>query len=117
MVVSPAGELIVGESYASCLTAFTIEPGGGLSGRRTLARVEGSAPDGLCLDGDAVWFAEVPGRRCVRVAPDGTVDRVVDAPDGCFSCVIGDGTLFALTAQWGPRGLGAGTGKVLAITL
>jgi sugar lactone lactonase YvrE len=117
MVVTAAGELVVGESYGSCLTAFTIEPDGGLTGRRTLARLEGSAPDGLCVDGDAVWFAEVPGRRCVRVTADGAVDRVVEAEDGCFSCVVGDGTLFALTAQYGPRGIAPGTGKVLAISL
>lgn len=40
MVITPAGQtLIVAESYAACLTAFTIAPDGSLSGRRPWAHL------------------------------------------------------------------------------
>ncbi|GIF66566.1 gluconolaconase [Asanoa ishikariensis] len=104
--------LIVAESYAGRLTAFDIAPDGGLSGRREFAAVEGSAPDGICLDTDgAVWFADVPNRRCVRVAEGGAILETVDADRGCFSCALGgaDGrTLFITANQWGEDGAGEG---------
>jgi sugar lactone lactonase YvrE len=105
MAISADGStLLVAESYAGCLTAYDIDPDGGLSGRRTWAAVEDSAPDGICLDAaGAAWFADVPNRRCVRVAEGGGVLDVVDADRGCFSCTLGgdDGrTLFAVGARW-----------------
>ncbi|GAA2332570.1 SMP-30/gluconolactonase/LRE family protein [Dactylosporangium salmoneum] len=116
MVVA-GGDLVVAESYAGQLTAFTIGPGGELTGRRVLASVPDSAPDGICLDAGFIWYADVPNRRCVRVSPQGAVDRVVETPDGSFSCAVGDGTLFALTAGWGPQGPVPDSGKVLAVPL
>src|ERR1700760_934583 len=55
MVISPDGRtLIISESLAGRLTAFTIDPDGGLSRRRVFA--EGLGPDGICLDAEgAVW--------------------------------------------------------------
>ncbi len=55
MVVTPDNRtLIISESFAGRLTAFDIDPGGGLSNRRVFA--DGLAPDGICLDADgAVW--------------------------------------------------------------
>jgi sugar lactone lactonase YvrE len=105
MAITGGGStLLVAESYAGCLTAYDIGPDGGLGGRRVWAAVEGSAPDGICLDAaGAAWFADVPNRRCVRVAEGGEVLDVVDADRGCFSCTLGgdDGrTLFAVAARW-----------------
>ncbi|MCP9953126.1 SMP-30/gluconolactonase/LRE family protein [Actinomadura madurae] len=35
-------------------------------------------PDGICVDAEnAVWYADVPNRRCVRVAEGGEVLRTV----------------------------------------
>ena len=67
MVITPDNRtLIISESFASRLTAFDIEPDGGLSGRRVFA--DGIGPDGICLDADgAVWT----GQRRLRGGPGG----------------------------------------------
>ncbi|MFF1901803.1 SMP-30/gluconolactonase/LRE family protein [Kitasatospora sp. NPDC058218] len=119
MAVTPDGStLIVAESYASRLTAFTIAPDGGLTDRRIWAEVAGSAPDGICLDAEgAVWFADVPGRCCVRVREGGEVLRRIELDRGCFSCALGgpDGrTLFLTAARWPPP-QGTRTGRLLAV--
>jgi sugar lactone lactonase YvrE len=118
MLVTPGGSLVVAESYASRLTAFDIASDGSLTGRRVLAGVPDSAPDGICLDDEGfIWYGDVPGKRCVRVSPQGAVDRVIELEDGCFACAVGGGTLFMLTAQWGPQGAQSRTGKVVTVTL
>jgi len=68
MVVTPDDStLIVAESYAHRLAAFDIASDGGLSNRRVWAELGDGVPDGLCFDADgAVWYADVPNRRCVR---------------------------------------------------
>jgi hypothetical protein len=50
MALTPQGELLVAESYAGRLTAFTIEADGSLSGRRVWADLGDAAPDGICVD-------------------------------------------------------------------
>src|SRR6185369_17558347 len=86
------------------ITAFDIGADGGLSGRRVWATIDGAAPDGICLDTDgALWYADVPNRRCARVAEGGEVLDVVEADRGCFACMLGgaDGsTLFIVAADW-----------------
>src|SRR3989454_1919541 len=59
-VITPdGGTLIVAETFAHRLTAFTITPGGGLAGRRTWASLDEQVyPDAICLDAEgAVWVA------------------------------------------------------------
>ncbi|MFB7616332.1 SMP-30/gluconolactonase/LRE family protein [Kitasatospora sp. NPDC056181] len=119
MAVTPDGStLIVAESYAGRLTAFTIAADGGLTDRRVWAAVEGSAPDGISLDAEgALWFADVPGRCCVRVREGGEVVQRVSLDRGCFSCALGgpDGrTLYLTAAEWPPPA-DARTGQVLAV--
>src|SRR6185369_17976749 len=86
------------------ITAFDIGADGGLSGRRVWATIDGAAPDGICLDTDgALWYADVPNRRCARVAEGGEVLDVVEADRGCFACMLGgaDGrTLYIAAAEW-----------------
>jgi sugar lactone lactonase YvrE len=112
--------LIVAESYGRRLTAFDVLAGGGLAGRRVWADLGEGVPDGICLDAEgAVWYADVPNRRCVRVAEGGAMLGRVDVDRGCFACMLGgrDGrTLFVVAAQWnGPDAMFAGrrTGQVL----
>jgi sugar lactone lactonase YvrE len=122
MAVTPDNAtLILAESYGNCLTAFDIGADGDLSNRRTWAKLDGY-PDGICLDADgAVWFGDVPNRRCVRVREGGEVLQTVELDRGCFACMLGgpDGrTLFMLAAEWtGPEGMSADvrTGQALAI--
>jgi sugar lactone lactonase YvrE len=121
MVVTPDnGTLILAESYGARLTAFDIAPAGGLTNRRVWADLDGGAPDGICLDAEgAVWYGDVPNRRCVRVREGGEVLQTIGLDRGCFACALGgaDGrTLFLIANEWGgPQGManGAPMGQVL----
>jgi sugar lactone lactonase YvrE len=113
--------LIVADSYRHNLLAFDIGTEGGLSNRRLWADLGDGTPDGICIDAeDAVWYADVPNRRCVRVTEGGTVRRTVALDRGGFACTLGGPdrtTLFMVVAEW--RGMsetppvGLGTGQVL----
>jgi sugar lactone lactonase YvrE len=113
MVVTPDdATLILAESYGKRLTAFDIGSDGSLSNRRVWADLDGGCPDGVCLDASgAVWYADVPNRRCVRVQQGGQVLDTIAIDRGCFSCALGgsDGkTLFIVAAEWaGSGGLAA----------
>jgi sugar lactone lactonase YvrE len=96
--------LIAAESYAGRLTGFDIAENGGLENRRVWAQRDGAAPDGICIDaGGAVWYADVPNHRCVRIREGGEVLEEVQADRGCFACMLGgeDGrTLFIVAREW-----------------
>jgi sugar lactone lactonase YvrE len=105
MVVTPDDStLIVAESYGEKLTAFDIGADGSLSNRRTWAPVPGGHPDGICLDAEgAVWYADVPAQRCVRVLEGGELADTIELDRGCFACALGgqDGkTLFMVAADF-----------------
>jgi sugar lactone lactonase YvrE len=105
MVVTPDNStLILAESYGQRLTAFDIEADGGLSNRRMWADLDGGVPDGICLDAEgAVWFGDVPNKRCVRVREGGEVLQTIELDRGCFACMLGgpDGrTMFMMAAEW-----------------
>jgi L-arabinonolactonase len=56
---------------------------GQVSNRRLHASFmdEPGLPDGSCVDAEGgVWNAEWEGRRVVRVAPDGKIDRIINVP-------------------------------------
>lgn len=121
MAVTPDnGTLIVAESYGRRLSAFDIASDGSLSNRRVWAELGDGAPDGICLDAEhAVWYGDVPNRRCVRVREGGTVLQTIDLDRGCFACALGgsDGrTLFLVANEWnGPARIAEGSrnGRVL----
>jgi sugar lactone lactonase YvrE len=123
VAIAPDGAtLVLAESYGKCLTGWDIDPGGGLSGRRVWADLGDGVPDGICFDAEgAVWYADVPNQRCVRVAEGGAVLATVDADRGCFACMLGsaDGrTLYIVASEWrGPTQVAetAGTGQVLML--
>ncbi|GAA1879193.1 SMP-30/gluconolactonase/LRE family protein [Lapillicoccus jejuensis] len=105
--------LLVAESHADRITAWTVTDDARLVDRRVWADLgPGSAPDGVCLDAaGSLWYASVPGRRCVRVREGGEVLQVVEADRGCFSCVLGgdDGrTLFVVANRYGADGASDG---------
>lgn len=114
--------LIVADSYGKKLTAFDIAHDGGLSNQRVWADLGDGVPDGICLDAEgAVWYADVPNKRCVRVREGGKVLQTVELDRGCFACMLGGEdrkTLFIMAAEWhgmehmvgAPR-----TGQVLSI--
>jgi sugar lactone lactonase YvrE len=102
--VTPDGAtLIVAETMAARLSAFTIGDDGRLSDRRTYADLPGRGPDGIALDAEgAVWVADANGSACVRVREGGEVTDVIDTGRGCFACALGGPrrtTLFLLTGE------------------
>jgi sugar lactone lactonase YvrE len=121
MAVTPDNStLVVAESYAARLTAFDIAPDGSLSNRREWAGLGDGAPDGICIDAEgAVWYGDVPNKRCVRVREGGELLQTIELDRGCFACMLGgeDGTtLFMMAAEWSgsaTMGEGALTGQVL----
>jgi len=123
MHVAPDGStLIVAESYAKRLTAFDIGADGGLSNRRVWADLGDGIPDGICLDAEnAVWYGDVPNKRCVRVREGGEVLQTVELDRGCFACALGGPdrrTLCMMATEWsGPENMfdGPRTGQVLSV--
>ena len=123
MAVTPDNStLLIAESQGRKLTAFAIAADGSLSKRRVWADLGEGVPDGICLDADqAVWYADVPNRRCVRVREGGAVLQTINLDRGGFACMLGGAdrrTLFIVAAEW--HGFekmmdGMGTGQLLAV--
>ena len=123
MAVTPDNStLIIAESFGKKLTAFDIAADGSLSNRRVWADLGDGVPDGICIDAEnAVWYADVPNKRCVRVREGGEVLQTVNVDRGCFACTLGGAdkkTLFIMAAEW--HGFekmmdGLGTGQVLMV--
>ena len=104
VITSDNSTLILAESYARRLTAFHIAADGTLSNRHTWADLGDGVPDGICLDErNAVWYADVPNKRCVRVGQGGKVFQTIKVDRGCFACMLGgpEGkTLFIVATHW-----------------
>jgi sugar lactone lactonase YvrE len=105
MCVTPdSSTLIVAESYGKRLTGFDIAADGTLSNRRVWADLVDGVPDGICMDADgAVWYADVPNKRCARVREGGEILQSINLDRGGFACMLGgaDGrTLFVVTREW-----------------
>ena len=121
MAVTPDNAtVIVAESYARRLTAFAIAADGNLSNRRVWADLGDGCPDGICLDAEgAVWYADVPNKRCVRVREGGELLQTIALDRGGFACMLGGAerrTLFIAASHWrGPETMfdGARTGQLL----
>ena len=89
------------------IVAYDYDPSNGeISNRRIHAslREEPGLPDGSCVDAEGgVWNAEWQGRRIARVAPDGTIDQIIDVPTWKPTCCAFGGpdldTLFITTSR------------------
>jgi len=127
MAVTPDNStLIIAESHGKKLTAFDIAKDGSLSHRRVWADLGNGVPDGICIDAEnAVWYADVPNKCCVRVREGGEVLQTVTVDRGCFACMLGGAdkkTLFIIVTEW--RGMEkiaevarARTGQVMTMTV
>src|SRR6266699_125705 len=105
MAITPDNRtLIIAESHGKKLTAFDIAADGGLSNRRIWADLVTRVPDGICIDAEnAVWYADVPNKQCVRVREGADVLQTVGVDRGCFACMLGGRdkkTLFIVAAEW-----------------
>jgi sugar lactone lactonase YvrE len=125
MAVTPDNAtLITAESHGKRLTAFDIAADGSLTKQRAWADLGDGAPDGISLDSeDAVWYADVPNKRCVRVREGGEVVQTINVDRGCFACMLGGAdkkTLFIIATEWRgmdaiPEVARARTGQVLTM--
>ncbi|MCV7068399.1 SMP-30/gluconolactonase/LRE family protein [Mycolicibacterium farcinogenes] len=105
MAITPDGStLIVAESTARRLSAFTIRPDGSLTDRRVfIDRLDGP-PDGIAIDAEGgVWVALTLAHEFQRIAPDGSAvtDRIDADGRTAIACALGgiEGrTLFLVTA-------------------
>jgi sugar lactone lactonase YvrE len=104
MVITPDGRtLIISESFAGRLTAFGIDPDGGLSGRRVFAG--GLGPDGITMDAEGALWVQTGGFSIVRIAEGGKVLQRVELEENRapFALMLGGPdrrTLFICTAEW-----------------
>ena len=123
MAVTPDNAaLIVAESYGKRLTAFDIESDGALANRRVWADLGDGVPDGICIDEQgAVWYADVPNKRCVRVREGGKVLQTIELDRGCFACMLGGAdrqTLFLVATEWrGTENMASGTRSSQVLTM
>ena len=122
LVTGDNSTLIVAESYAKRLTAFEVTHEGTLINRRVWADLGDGVPDGICLDVEgAVWYADVPNKRCVRVREGGEILTTVELDRGCFACALGGfdrTTLFVTANEWkGPAKMfdGPPSGQVVIV--
>jgi sugar lactone lactonase YvrE len=116
-VISPdGGTLIVAETFAGRLTAFTVASDGSLADRRLFAELGGPFPDGICLDADgAVWVGSPSTSEFLRVLEGGQVTHRVPVPGKwAVACMLGGDdrrTLFLCTAETTPQDLAKGKSK------
>lgn len=106
---SPDGRtMYFADTPAKEIWAFDYAPSSGaLGARRTVARFDDQPgmPDGSCVDAEGfIWNAQWNGRRVVRYAPDGRIDRVLTVPVLNPTCVTFGGadldTLYITTARY-----------------
>jgi sugar lactone lactonase YvrE len=102
-VITPdGGTLIVAETYARRLTAFTITQDGSLTGRRVWAKLQGATADGICLDAEgAIWAASPVSSEVVRVREGGEITHRIPVETQGIACMLGGEdrrTLFILSA-------------------
>jgi sugar lactone lactonase YvrE len=121
LVMPDSSTLIVAESYAKRLTAFEIGADGDLSNRRVWAELGDGVPDSICADEEnAVWYADVPNKRSVRVREGGEVLATIELDRGCFACALGGTggtTLFMLAQEWaGPANMFKGPRSGVLLT-
>jgi sugar lactone lactonase YvrE len=125
MVITPDhATLIVAETFAHRLTAFTIAAGGRLEGRRTWALLgEQVFPDGICLDAEnAIWVASPLTNEAIRVREGGAVTERVSADRHVVACALGGvdrRTLLLLVASVIPAAQARAqrSGRILAVTV
>lgn len=91
-VITPDGKtLIIAESMANRLTAFTVADDGTLLDRRIFAQLGDHIPDGICLDAEgAIWAASPYSGQVIRVRDGGEiVDSVTIDGAKPYACMLG----------------------------
>jgi sugar lactone lactonase YvrE len=97
--------LLIAETMAQRLTAFTIGPDGALTDARVWAELQPNVPSGICLDAEgAAWVADPVAKGVLRVAEGGQMTDWVPMADerAPYACAIGGSdlrTLFICSAE------------------
>ena len=125
---SPDGTtMYFADTNAATMWSFAYDIARGTVGQRRVVagfNDQPGLPDGSCVDTEGcVWNAQWNGRRVVRYAPDGRIDRIVSIPVLNPTCVAFGGaeldTLYITTARYRmtPDQLGAdpASGALFAI--
>jgi sugar lactone lactonase YvrE len=84
--------LLLAETSAQRITAFSVQAHGTLSSRRVFAQLESARPDGISLDAEgAVWLASPGTGEILRVADGGRVleRRTLPGPGSPSTLVLG----------------------------
>ena len=93
MALTPDGStLLLAETPAQRITAFTVVADGTLTDRRVFAALETARPDGISLDVEgAVWLASPGTGELLRVGEGGRIleHRTVPGPGSPSTCVLG----------------------------
>ena len=91
MVITPDYKtLVVGETFATRLTAFDIQEDGSLTNRRVWANLKLLAPDGICLDENGgIWVAAPGSHKVVRVIEGGKETHIVKIETDAYACMLG----------------------------
>ncbi|MGC8510455.1 MAG: SMP-30/gluconolactonase/LRE family protein [Acidimicrobiales bacterium] len=102
-VITPdESTLIVAETMAARLSAFTIAADGTLHDRREWAALPRVAPDGICLDGEGqVWVANARAAECLRVREGGEISARATTTQTAYACALGGDdrrTLYVMSA-------------------
>ena len=104
VILADGRTLVVAETWAARLTAYSIADDGSLSDRRIWAKLDKAVyPDGICLDSEsAIWAASPSTKEVLRVREGGeVVDRLATVRPA-FACALNgrDGkTLYVCTAD------------------
>ncbi|CAE6512219.1 gluconolactonase [Nitrosomonas nitrosa] len=90
-VITPDGTtLVVAETFASRLTAFTIGDDGLLYDARIWADLGRITPDGICLDAEgAIWVASPGTGEVIRVERGGKVLARIKPVGVPYACMLG----------------------------
>jgi sugar lactone lactonase YvrE len=130
-VITPdGGTLIVAESFASRLTAFSIESDGSLTGRRIWAQFDDLgfvmsddriSPDGICLDAEgAIWLASPESAEVLRVKEGGDITHRFTVETQPFAVMLGGPdrqTLFVCTTILDERNSGKGRIEIVHVAV
>lgn len=103
-VITPdGGTLLVAETFAHCVSAFTLDEHGRMRSRTAWAELGDATPDGICLDAEgALWVASPGTGELIRTIQGGEVTARCATVGTPYACMLGGSdrrTLFVCTSE------------------
>jgi sugar lactone lactonase YvrE/transposase-like protein len=107
-IIDDGYTLVVAETWAQRLTAFTIGPAGQLTDRRLFADLAEvvdpeARPDGMCAAANGVWVCTLTAHSVALIDQSGQLVQTIDTGDGypIACCLDPAGRLFVTVAETG----------------